>query len=54
MVVPYMIPINFLKLIKTDFYKNCKRQRAKKILPKCCCDCPLKEIIERGEKNYDP
>ena len=34
----------------TDFYRNCKRNRGRKKLPKCCEDCPMRSEIEHLEK----
>jgi hypothetical protein len=38
------------ELIKSAWYKNCKRQR--KIPAKICCSCPFKNYIEWKESIY--
>ena len=34
-------------ILKSKWYKNCKRQR--KLEAKICQDCPLRKLIEREE-----
>ena len=37
------------KILKSKWYKNCKRQR--KLKAKICQDCPFKKNIINEEKN---
>lgn len=37
--------------LDSDFYINCKHNRKRKNIPKCCNSCPIKESIELAERK---